>query len=240
LTKRKGKGFVNRAAESFWRGMELAKKLSPLPPKAVFTPAVRCLAASADGRWAASGTDEGEVQIWDAAALEVRRTLPHKHARLNCLAFDPRDGTLAANDGGGVCLWDPASGEQRRQLPRGSRDALQCLAYAPTGRLIATGSADGRVRLLDLDAPGHDYRVLAGHTQAVSCLAFAPDGRTLASGSPDGTVRLWHVATGLNVAIFDPGRGAVRALAFSPDGQVLASGHEVNAGAGEVLLWRTR
>ena len=72
----------------------------------------------------------------------------------------------------------------------GHTHGVTCLAYAPDGAQLASGSADGTVRLWDLKGEKLE-RVLDGHTSAVECLAYAPDGAQLASGSADSTVRLW-------------------------------------------------
>ena len=70
---------------------------------------------------------------------------------------------------------------------------VQCVQFAPDGKVLATSSSDGTIRLWDPTA-GAELTVLQGHTNDVFAIAFAPDGRTLASTGADGTVRIWDLA----------------------------------------------
>ena len=58
--------------------------------------------------------------------------------------------------------------------------------------MLASGSADGTIRLWDTRT-GQHKATLTGHTDCVDSVVFLPDGRTLASGSWDGTVLLWKL-----------------------------------------------
>ena len=59
---------------------------------------------------------------------------------------------------------------------------------------LATGSADGNVRLWDLSNAQLPPVVLRGHTDAITSVAFDPASGKLASSSNDSTIRIWDVA----------------------------------------------
>jgi len=110
----------------------------------------------------------------------------------------------------------------------GHRNSVFCLAFDPTGRVLASGSKDTTAILWDVPA-FRPRTVLRGHTSDVRALAFSPDGLRLATASADGSLRLWDVATG---ALVDTRGGnlqrpvPINTLAFSPDGQSIVIGRE--------------
>lgn len=83
-----------------------------------------------------------------------------------------------------VRLWDAATGEPKASL---SATPSHCLAYCPTGHLMATGGAEGAVQLWD-PTTGVQRSEMRGHRDVVAVLAFSVDGGTLASGSRDKCV----------------------------------------------------
>lgn len=100
------------------------------------------------------------------------------------------------------------------------------IAVDPTSTLVATGGAEGRVKVWDI-AGGYATHDLHGHGGVVSALAFwGQRGGTewkLASGSDDTKVRLWDLVRKKAVGVLENHVSIVRGLAFSADGHTLLS-----------------
>ncbi|MCS7065878.1 MAG: hypothetical protein NZL85_06320, partial [Fimbriimonadales bacterium] len=109
--------------------------------------------------------------------------------------------------------------------------AVLSVAWSPNGQYIATGDANGQVKIWDSN--GTLQRTLTGHTQAVLSVSFHGDSRRVASGSTDSTIQIWDAVNGAHLRTLTGHTGGVRALAFSPDGNYLAS----IDGYGLVKIW---
>jgi WD40 repeat protein len=130
-----------------------------------------------------------------------------------------------------VTIWRAVTRTLAHTL-KGHTGRVYCLAFNADGTLLASGSADGTVRLWD-PWLGKKRVVLNGHAGAITAVAFSPDGKTLASGDHAGAVKLWDVSTGKEGRTLAGHKGAVLALAFSRDGGSLAAG-----GGGRVVrIW---
>jgi len=74
----------------------------------------------------------------------------------------------------------------------GHEGPVWSVVFSPAGRRALAGSADGTVRLWDLEG-GKETLKLAGHTDWISAIAVSPDGRRAFSGGGDGAVRAWDL-----------------------------------------------
>ena len=121
---------------------------------------------------------------------------------------------------------------------KGHTEIIRCVAFAPDGQTLASGSDDHTVKLWDL-ATGQP-RATIPLNDGVRSVAFAPGGQTLAIACGDsqntqrpGEVKLWDVKSAGERAVLQGHRAAVLVVAFSPDGQALASGST----DGTVKVW---
>jgi WD40 repeat protein len=230
--------FVNDEARDYWlRWWEVGIRTVGIQP--IFKESVQALALSPDSRTLAVASGRGAVTLHDLNAPSRPEPLPDHH-QVRAVAFSPDGRTLAVNDGAIVRLWRlPRQAGKRPHLLRSFEDhsrPVRCLAFDPSGRLLASAGEDRRIVLWQVDSGRHTG--LPGHHQTVESLAFSPDGRTLASGGADAQVLLWQVRTASRLLTLSAHTGPIRRVAFSPDGRTLASGGVSASGMGEAFLWQ--
>jgi WD40 repeat protein len=69
------------------------------------------------------------------------------------------------------------------------------MRFSPGGKLLATGSDDGTVRLWDAATGSPEGSPMTGHNGPVWALRITPDGKRLITAGKDKQVRLWRVST---------------------------------------------
>ncbi|MBM3883214.1 MAG: hypothetical protein FJ387_26460 [Verrucomicrobia bacterium] len=157
----------------------------------------RGLRFSEDGARLLAVTSDGAVSVWQVAdgRLLASQPLPELGRGGSPVAV-ATDLSLVAYgmEGGKLRVVDTATGEERWTV-QAAEEEVRALAFAPDGRLLASGAGyvESSIRLWEVTGGGEIGR-LEGHRTWVSSLVFWPDGSTLASASADQTIHLWDVS----------------------------------------------
>jgi DNA-binding beta-propeller fold protein YncE len=152
---------------------------------------------------AAIATPEKVAVLWDIsdpqAPKEIARLPSGEEGGITQVAFSPDGTLLAASVGhtGRVLLWDSQTLELATAPIAAHSYTAWPLAFTSDGEMLATGSLDSTVRLIDVGTGSLIGPPLQHHTRSgaaiVSGLTFDADGKHLYSSSTDGTIRHWDV-----------------------------------------------
>lgn len=190
----------------------------------LYTPSVRAIATSSDGKILACSGKEPGIRFWDLKTGSLLTTCTGLKTTVRCLAFLPDNKTCVSGGWDGIArIWDVASGTVGKEY-RGHTSIISCCAVDPSGEFLVTGSNDTTVRIWRTDGAG-DPVVLRVAAKEVRCCAIAPDGALLVTASQEPVLRLFYLHGGTSAGTIPQVPGTPTALAFCSDGLLLAAGY---------------
>lgn len=197
---------------------------------------INALVVSPDGAYAASGSDDRRVHLWEVRTGREVHTLFGHRGYVGSLAFSP-DGKRLASGGADqtVRLWDTAMGKQLRCW-KGHEGAVGLVAFHRDGKTLVSAGRDA-IRRWDVETgkPLGSSPLPAGN---IRILDLAPDGGLLATAGPyveeePTDLALIDTATGKTVRSFGKEDGPGFSARFAPDGRTLAVGQR----EGRIVVW---
>ncbi|KAK9068612.1 hypothetical protein SSX86_012727 [Deinandra increscens subsp. villosa] len=114
------------------------------------TDSIECIGLSASAPWAATGSMDKKLIIWDLQHSLARCTCEHEEG-VTCLTWLGATRYVATGCvDGKVRIWDSLSGECTKTL-RGHTAPVQSLAMSPDGTHLVSASLDGTARVFEID-----------------------------------------------------------------------------------------
>lgn len=186
---------------------------------------VLAVAYSPDGRWLASGAEDGTAFLWDLASKHPGKApiqLVGDLLHMRSMVFSADGRWLAASDGyamyragsssakiyvGDLYSDDIAASkkvfEDTAELKEANGQAgnLIIMQIDPTSCRVAAHYFDGIARVWELSGPSSQTPTrLPGHLRLQTALRFTPDGERIltAAGTKETTIRLWGLNTSKN------------------------------------------
>jgi len=185
--------------------------------------ACRSVAFSNDGRFCASGSADGCINVLDAARMRtcgamgadplgrarltieelnkpVTRTLQDHMLGITCLAFHPMNPTLFSGSvDKAVKIFDLTRPPGHKKAFSVLQDVhpVRCLAIHPCGDFLMVGTAHQAVRLYDLQTLNcfTSFHQDHHHSSGINDIRCTSDGRMFATASSDGTIKLWDAVS---------------------------------------------
>lgn len=194
---------------------------------------VLALAFTDDSKLLTSGGKDDTIRLWDVSEGRLLVTVTPGIGEIRSVALSNFEGDLQAGGGNGWSSWSVRGHSMATRLWNGGA-TIGAIAFDPSGRFIAAGGNDGKVRIWDakqgfrspvvLDATSLDPEL----TESINGITFSADGRWLAAGGEARVIHIWERTQGGWAKVKTPDGslrhdGAIWGLCFDPLGRWLAS-----------------
>lgn len=174
-----------------------------------------------DGRRFATAGWDGTLRLWDAACGRDLARMKAEGSSINAVAACGDRVATAASEPV-VRVWDASAAKQQHALI-GHASEVHCVAFDPSGHLVASGSADGAVRLSRADTGAFVHELK--EDGPVRVVTFSPDGGRLMTTSRKAA-RIWDVGSGKIIAVLQGHTGDILTASFHPKADRAVTGGE--------------
>jgi WD40 repeat protein len=184
---------------------------------------VKAVAYRPDGKWLATGGDDGTIRIWDTSNGKLVRMLVGEP--VESLSWSKDGKVLTAGNPKAGREWDVDTGRLLRRIAGIVNPAVK-EARSPDGKQTAKIETTG-VHLYDASGKKTHTLEESPGSGSLSCANWSPDGKSLAltynfhHEGIGASVRVLKVATGQRLPL--AGSEYSRTAAWSPDGKIFAT-----------------
>lgn len=174
------------------------------------------IALSEDGKYLASTTYDGRINVWDLSADRQKiREYETKGSFGMCVDLS-NDGELTASGhaSGSVYVFSNSTGRLLHSLP-GLIKPVRSVRFSPGSKRLAAAGDAGIIALYDPNS-GEQVANLTSNGSWIFSLSWSFTGEYLLSGAWDGKVKVWSVESGVAVATHDESEKTVWAVTWLP------------------------
>ncbi|KAF6149823.1 hypothetical protein GIB67_010897 [Kingdonia uniflora] len=161
---------------------------------------VKDLDFSPDGKFLVSLGGRGPCRVWDVTTLKIVASLSKQNDEMFgfCNFSYTTDGsqilytTSSGGKGGSIISWSSTSWKRigSKQI---SRDAISAFSVSGNGRLLAVGTVQGDILILNSVNMRVQKMVKKAHLGIPTALSFSQDSRYLVSASMDSSARVTRI-----------------------------------------------
>lgn len=188
---------------------------------------------SHDGGVLAARPHGDDIKLWDASTGQALRVFDRSDNEIwDTIQFSPTEPVLVSYRHKTIILWDVAVNHEM-EMSEHHQCALQDMQFSPDGFLLASTSANHRIKIWDTNT-GRELRELVGHSGCIYKVTFNQDNSLLASAQHEKDIYVWNANTTemiLTIGVNEQ----VRQLTFLFDSSILAS-----RSTSSIRLWDLR
>ena len=196
----------------------------------VVSGAVRTLALSSDGKLLATGSESGQVQLWNVPEKRLLGELhptndgsaPAHRAAVWTVEFAAADTLLVtAGDDRQVVVWDVDS--QKTVSAFAWSGSIRSAAVTRSGNLAVLGDQYGDVGFYDIANGAPLKEMTYNQGSSITAVAFSEDEKSVASATTNGSLSVYDLETMKRRFSKTNHTGPVYSVSFSPDGTEVAT-----------------
>lgn len=204
---------------------------------------INSVAWSPNGVQIATGSTDGNVQIWNAETLQLVRTIGADNLSISSVAWSPDSTRVVSGSADGhTVIWDAATGQKIRTLGEETEEhqseepeeGILAVAWRPNGEDIESSAANGTTYAWGVNEPFAGELLSSGIGGAdTMSIAYNTDGSRIVKGERNGGLFSQNPETGLHDINMNGHTGSVNSVCWSRDNSLIVSGSSDNA----VRIW---
>lgn len=182
---------------------------------------IRSVTCTADERYIISGSDYGNIKLWDIRTGICVQTLKGCMRGETTLCCNPKEQQFLVGCRDGTArIWNLKTGICMQTF-KDFHGWITASIYSPNGRYVATMSKDGFTKIWDVST-GVCIQTLDGCRGVHKAfIRFTPDSHYIIAKYTNGSAKIWNILSGVCTCFIKERNKTITSACFSPDGHYI-------------------